>query len=115
MSEAADRERWEAIEKVLDGALDLPPERRTEFLAEACAGDEALRAEVESLLEAHEAAGTVRGEFVLQVKGTVVRSRSIETGKYGIAAEFSRMDDEEREMIRRFIFQKGRDQHLKTT
>ncbi|MGD8361663.1 MAG: protein kinase, partial [Gemmatimonadota bacterium] len=57
MPEAADRERWDAIEKVLDGALDLPPDMRPEFLAEACAGDEALRAEVESLLRAHDAAG----------------------------------------------------------
>jgi serine/threonine protein kinase len=39
-------------------ALDMPsPKRRTAFLDEACAGNSALRAEVEQLLKAHEEAG----------------------------------------------------------
>lgn len=42
--------RWQITEEVFHQALALPPDRRTSYLAQACAGDEALRAEVESLL-----------------------------------------------------------------
>ncbi|MEJ2549020.1 MAG: serine/threonine protein kinase, partial [Gemmatimonadota bacterium] len=57
MAEPVDRDRWSVIEKLLDGALDLPPEQRPGYLDDACAGDTDLKAEVESLLEAHENAG----------------------------------------------------------
>ncbi len=43
-------------------ALELPPERRHQFLREACAGDAGLEADVRSLLEAHaEAEGFLTG------------------------------------------------------
>jgi serine/threonine-protein kinase len=45
-------ERWRAVDAVLQGALERPPAARGAFLAEACADDPALRAEVESLLGA---------------------------------------------------------------
>ena len=48
------RERWSVIEPLLDAALELEPARRPEFLDRACAGDRALRAEVENLLAACE-------------------------------------------------------------
>jgi Tol biopolymer transport system component len=48
-----DAERWAKIDRLLDQAMELPPERRADFLAAACAGDDQLRREVESLLEAH--------------------------------------------------------------
>ncbi len=48
-----DAERWVKIDHLLDQAMERPPERRADFLAEACAGDDELRREVESLLEAH--------------------------------------------------------------
>ncbi|MEJ2205599.1 MAG: serine/threonine-protein kinase, partial [Gemmatimonadota bacterium] len=54
--EPLDPDRWRTIEEVLDAALDLPPDRRSEFLDEACTGDQAVRAEVESLLAAHDEA-----------------------------------------------------------
>jgi len=43
-------ERWQQIKVALYDALEVPPERRSEFLAQACAEDEALRREVESFL-----------------------------------------------------------------
>jgi len=46
------RERWHRIEEVLDEALELPAEEVSAFLDRACAGDGALRADVESLLDA---------------------------------------------------------------
>src|SRR4029434_4068494 len=43
------------LERICQAALDRAPQARSAFLAEACAGDDALRQEVESLL-AHEPA-----------------------------------------------------------
>jgi eukaryotic-like serine/threonine-protein kinase len=47
-------ERWEQVKDLLHHALALGPEERAHFLDEACASDDALRAEVESLLLAEE-------------------------------------------------------------
>src|SRR5262245_52334815 len=44
-------ERWTAVERVYHAALGRDEAERGPFLAKACAGDEALRREVESLLE----------------------------------------------------------------
>ena len=43
-------ERWERIAHIYQAASELPPEGRAAYLDEACAGDDALRQEVESLL-----------------------------------------------------------------
>jgi Tol biopolymer transport system component/predicted Ser/Thr protein kinase len=51
-------ERWQQIDKLLEQALEQEPSRRSVFLDGACAGDEELRREVESLLAAHERAGS---------------------------------------------------------
>jgi len=50
-------ERLQQIEKLFHSALGRPPEERPAFLDEACAGAEALRREVESLLACDETAG----------------------------------------------------------
>ena len=47
-------ERWQQIDRLLDAALEREPSQRNAFLAEACAGDDELRREVESLLASHE-------------------------------------------------------------
>ncbi len=44
-------ERWQHVEHLYHAALGRGGEERAAFLAEACAGDEALRRDVESLLE----------------------------------------------------------------
>lgn len=54
-------ERYEQIAQLYHAVLDLPPEGRASFLDEACAADESLRLEVESLLTANDAAG----DFIL--------------------------------------------------
>ncbi len=46
-------ERPERVRTLFDQALALPPAERPGYLADACGGDEALRAEVESLLAHH--------------------------------------------------------------
>lgn len=43
-------ERWQQIKAVLASALELQSSQRMAYVLEACAGDEALRREVESLL-----------------------------------------------------------------
>lgn len=50
-------DRLERVERIFVEALDLPAGQREGFLARACGGDEALRAEVESLLAHSRAAG----------------------------------------------------------
>ena len=43
-------EQWQQVERLYHSTLAKPPQERSAFLLEACAGDEALRREVESLL-----------------------------------------------------------------
>jgi serine/threonine protein kinase len=43
-------ERWQQIKVVLQDALDLTPQQRSRFLAQACSDNPALRQEVESFL-----------------------------------------------------------------
>lgn len=49
-------ERWLQIDQMLEAALEREPDERASFLAVACADDESLRLEVESLLRFDEAA-----------------------------------------------------------
>ncbi len=51
-------ERWKQIDRILQQALSQPPENRKPFLDQACAGDEDLRREVESLIEHDQQAGS---------------------------------------------------------
>lgn len=50
-------ERWKQINRVFQSALELEPEKREEYLADACAEDESLRGQVETLLAANRDAG----------------------------------------------------------
>ena len=51
-----DQRRWQQIKVLLDSAVELTPERRSSFLAEACGNDQSLRAELEGLLMHYEQA-----------------------------------------------------------
>src|ERR1700751_4207694 len=57
-------ERWDRIEQIYHAAVELPPEQRVDFLADACSSDASLRAEGESLLEYHGC-----GDALLEKKG----------------------------------------------
>jgi serine/threonine protein kinase len=50
-------ERWQQIETVLQEALDRPAPERGPFLDDACAGDEELKEQANSLIAAYEEAG----------------------------------------------------------
>ena len=54
-----DAERWRRVNDLFHAALERDPGGRDGFLAEACAGDEALRAEVSSLLRLRSGPGVV--------------------------------------------------------
>jgi serine/threonine protein kinase/Flp pilus assembly protein TadD len=51
-------ESWPRIQELFEEALARPREERTAFLAEACEGAEGLSERVQTLLRAHEEAGT---------------------------------------------------------
>jgi hypothetical protein len=51
-------ERWQQIDRLFAAALLWQPDQRPKLLREACAGDEELRLEVESPLNAHDAANS---------------------------------------------------------
>src|SRR6185295_8677876 len=46
-------DRWKLIDQLMDALLELEPDKRPHFLDQACADDQALRRELESLLSAH--------------------------------------------------------------
>src|SRR5215510_4592402 len=48
------RERWERIERLVDAALDIPPDEREAWLRSACDDDQSLCAEVLALIDAGE-------------------------------------------------------------
>jgi Tol biopolymer transport system component len=48
---------WARVKEVFQSALDQPADLRSAFVADACGSDGTLRSEVESLLDAHDAAG----------------------------------------------------------
>ena len=51
-------ERWQRVQDIYLDALELDAEERAAFLTTACVGDDELRREVESLLNAHQEAPT---------------------------------------------------------
>ena len=100
MSPVTPPERWREIDRVLDGALDLPPAARAAFLETACGADVELRAEVERLLRARDQAGDFLEEplpIVWPTLASAARSTSPLTapgalfaGRYTIERELGR-------------------------
>jgi eukaryotic-like serine/threonine-protein kinase len=66
-------ERWKEVEPILDAALARAPDERAAFIAQACASDDELRRQVESLL-AQEAAA----DGLLSTPGFVLEANSLE-------------------------------------
>jgi eukaryotic-like serine/threonine-protein kinase len=52
------RSSWPEVERILSEVMDTPPTQRRARIEELCGNNPAMRYEVESLLEAHEAAGS---------------------------------------------------------
>jgi hypothetical protein len=68
------------VKQVFQSALDTPPEKRAVFVREACGADHDLRSEVDSLLVAHERAGSFAEQPAL-VALTDVATHTREAGE----------------------------------
>src|ERR1035441_10998155 len=67
-----DSERWKQVDSLLQSVLERPPEEREAFLRHACAGDEALEREVQSLLAAQQEAGGFLDSPAIEVAARVL-------------------------------------------
>src|SRR5262245_32619008 len=80
MNPAMDPERWRRIEQLYHAALEH--EAREAFLAEACAGEDELRHEVESLLRFHKRADNFIEAPALEVAAEL-RAKELEEPMIG--------------------------------
>ena len=71
-------ERLKQVDEIFQSAIDLPSERRREFLDEACANDSNLRSEVESLISSHELSGDFIEGSAADVAAAVLGGDSLE-------------------------------------
>ncbi len=58
MEQQIKSERWRRVKQIFQDAIELPGAERDAYLANACADDPSLRAEIESLIAAHEQPGS---------------------------------------------------------
>lgn len=72
-------DRWRQIDSVFEAALDLDPEEWAAYLKEACADDEELHREVESLLLAHMRAAGFIEESPFAVAAELLEPNKIST------------------------------------
>jgi len=73
------KERWAEVEPILRATLELPRPQREAFLIQACAGNQELRAEVQSFLDSHE-----ESDGFLEVPALTVAARSLASEKQSL-------------------------------
>jgi eukaryotic-like serine/threonine-protein kinase len=87
-------ERWSRIKDIFAAALEREPTQRATYLEQACGDDVELRAEVSSLLEAHDTAGAFIEEEAAQRVGLASAPKKDWIGRrlgpYRIVAEAGR-------------------------
>ncbi len=71
--------KWKQVEELFNAALELEPAARAPFLSEACAGDEELRREVESLLAYEEKTADFIQKPALEVAAGALAADARET------------------------------------
>jgi eukaryotic-like serine/threonine-protein kinase len=89
-------DRWQQVQKLFLVAVEQRRSARLAFLEQACAGDNALRQEVESLIEMHESTdhvldksvGAVAAKLLNREKDDVLAGQSI--GHYTVEREIGR-------------------------
>src|SRR5574338_1706721 len=73
-------EQWRRITELLAEALELSGEARREYLDRACAGDAALRAELQSLLAAHDRAGLLDRPIAIAIDDASTTTTGLAAG-----------------------------------
>jgi Tol biopolymer transport system component len=68
----SDKDRWKQLSAIVDAALRRPADERPAFLATACAGDEPLRREIESLLSCHSDAQALMASPAIDVMAAAI-------------------------------------------
>jgi serine/threonine protein kinase len=69
-------ELWKQVDALLDAALELPPEKREQFVAEACDGNDELREEVLSLVKAQSKASDFMERSAMKVAAQMLAQDS---------------------------------------
>jgi hypothetical protein len=80
-------ERWQEVKNVLYAALDLKPDERPGYLERACAGDDSLRHEVESLLHSDD---DIRSSFLQSPALAGPLTTAIDSIEYPLTAKILR-------------------------
>lgn len=87
-------ERWQQLKQIFQSALERNPAERSAFLNQACAGDPALRSEVESLISSHDQAGdSIEAMAAEAATEMLANDRAIvgkQIGRYQILARIGR-------------------------
>ena len=65
-------DHWQKVKEIFDGALQREPDQRAKFLKERCAGDDATRREVETLLLADEQAGNFGESPAIEIMAEIM-------------------------------------------
>src|SRR6476469_9551481 len=119
-------ERWTRVKNLFDAAVDLAPDERAALLAAECDGDDALRLEVESLLESDRLTGEFIEEPIVGIPsdlfpetpeeslvgrqfGAYQIIREIGRGGLGTVYLAARADDEYRKEVALKIVRRGLD------
>ena len=72
-------ERWQLIDQLFHEALNHERDERSQFLVQACAGDELLRKEVEALVASHEGA-----ESFIEAPASALAAELLAKGRTGL-------------------------------
>jgi serine/threonine protein kinase len=67
-----DLDKWRQVDSLLQSVLERPPEERDAFLRQACAGDQALEREVQSLLASQQEAGSFLESPAMEVAALAI-------------------------------------------
>jgi serine/threonine-protein kinase len=119
-------ERWAHVKKLFDAAVDLAPDERAVLIARECDGDDALRLEVESLLESDRLTGEFIEEPMVEIPsdlfpdtleeslvgrqfGAYQIIREIGRGGLGAVYLAARADDEYRKEVALKVVRRGLD------
>ena len=89
-------ERWRQLKQIFQAAVETPASNREAFLADACADDPSLRAEIESLISAHEQPGSFLDTPAFDLAATDTTDKQVNAlvgaslGRYQILALLGR-------------------------